>query len=187
MVEPDTGVCSGERRVVKHDRERRRGVQALFLLLASLVGTVVPIQVAVKSELRETVGRTKRLRRSPSSWARSSLAAVLLVHKQGRPGSLRRHRGAVMSLARGYSASSTLPRRYLWPQARGGEYRGVRRRQSGARLDNCRPVRPLKPAGSSHVPGEARWCRTRDSRCLRRPAHLTTPWRTPEFTLPFSS
>ena len=88
-------------------------MQALFLLLASLVGTVVPIQVAVKSELREMVGRTKRLRRSPSSWARSSLAAVLLVHKQGRPGSLRRHRGAVMSLARGCSASSTLPLRYL--------------------------------------------------------------------------
>lgn len=33
-------------------------MQALFLLLAILAGTVVPIQFAVKSELRETVGRT---------------------------------------------------------------------------------------------------------------------------------
>ena len=33
-------------------------MQAWFLLLAILAGTVVPIQFAVKSELRETVGRT---------------------------------------------------------------------------------------------------------------------------------
>ena len=33
-------------------------MQALFLLLIILAGTVVPIQIAVKSELRETVGRT---------------------------------------------------------------------------------------------------------------------------------
>lgn len=41
--------------MVNRDRERRRGVQALFLLLAILVGTEVPIQFAVKGELRETV------------------------------------------------------------------------------------------------------------------------------------
>ena len=88
-------------------------MQALFLLLAILVGTEVPIQFAVKGELRATVGRT-------ITTAAISLlvgtfvlgAAVLLVRKQGRPGSLRRHRGAVMSLARGCSATSTLPRRY---------------------------------------------------------------------------
>ena len=33
-------------------------MQALFLLLAILVGTEVPIQFAVKGELRATVGRT---------------------------------------------------------------------------------------------------------------------------------
>lgn len=114
MVEPDTGVCSGERRAVNRDRERRRGVQALFLLLAILAGTVVPIQGAVKSELRETVGRT--ITTAAISFLVGTFvlgAAVLLVRKQGRPGSLRRHRGAVMSLARGCSASSTLPLRYL--------------------------------------------------------------------------
>jgi len=58
VVESDTGVCSGERRAVNRDRESRRGVQAWFLLLAILAGTVVPIQGAVKSELRETVGRS---------------------------------------------------------------------------------------------------------------------------------
>jgi predicted nucleic acid-binding Zn ribbon protein len=58
VVEPYTGVCSGERRAVNRDRERRRGVQALFLLLAILAGAVVPIQFAVKSELREAVGGT---------------------------------------------------------------------------------------------------------------------------------
>lgn len=89
-------------------------MQALFLLLAVLVGTEVPIQVAVKSELRETVGRTITTAAIAFLVGTFVLgAAVLVVHKQGRPGSLRRHRGTVMSLARGCSASSTLPRRYL--------------------------------------------------------------------------
>jgi uncharacterized membrane protein YdcZ (DUF606 family) len=43
---------------VNRDRERRRGVQALFLLLAILAGAVVPKQFAVKSELRGAVGGT---------------------------------------------------------------------------------------------------------------------------------
>ena len=88
-------------------------MQALFLLLAILVGTVVPIQFAVKSELRETVGRTITTAAISFLMGTFVLGAVLLVRKQGRPVSLRRHRGAVMSLARGCSASSTLPLRYL--------------------------------------------------------------------------
>jgi uncharacterized membrane protein YdcZ (DUF606 family) len=86
----------------------------LFLLLAILAGTVVPIQGAVKSELRETVGRS--ITTAAISFLVGTFVlgtAVLLVRKQGRPGSLRRHRGAVMSLARSCSASSTLPLRYL--------------------------------------------------------------------------
>ena len=89
-------------------------MQALFLLLAILVGTMVPIQFAVKSELPETVGRT--ITTTAISFLVGTFvleAAVLLLRKQGRPGSLRGHRGAVISLARGCSASSTLPLRYL--------------------------------------------------------------------------
>ncbi len=65
-------------------------MQALFLLLAILVGIEVPIQFAVKGELRETVGRTITTAAIAFLVGTFVLgAAVLLVRKQGRPGSPR--------------------------------------------------------------------------------------------------
>jgi bacterial/archaeal transporter family-2 protein len=70
---------------VNRDRERRRGVQALFLLLAILAGAVVPIQFAVKSELRGAVGGTITTAAISLLVGTFVLGAAVLLIRKGVP------------------------------------------------------------------------------------------------------
>ena len=85
-------------------------MQALFLLLAILAGTVVPIQFAVKSELRETVGRTITTAAISFLVGTFVLGAAVLLIRKGVP-ALSDAAEAVMSLDWGCSAPSTSPLR----------------------------------------------------------------------------
>jgi uncharacterized membrane protein YdcZ (DUF606 family) len=70
---------------VNRDRERRRGVQALFLLLAILAGAVVPIQFPVKSELRGAVGGTITTAAISLLVGTFVLGAAVLLIRKGVP------------------------------------------------------------------------------------------------------
>jgi hypothetical protein len=73
------------RRAANHDRGRRREVQALFTLLAILAGAAVPVQFAVDSELRGTVGGTITAAAIPFLVGTLVLGAVVLLVREGVP------------------------------------------------------------------------------------------------------